>query len=66
MSDWNDAALSDTRFAPLLDALVLMTRLYENPYSRDSLVAGLPVENGQLDTQQFIVAAERPFAEASY
>ncbi len=59
MSDWNDAALSDTRFDPLLDALVLMTRLYENPYSRDSLVAGLPVENGQLDTQQFIVAAER-------
>ncbi len=59
MNDWNDAALSDTRFDPLLDALVLITRLYENPYSRDSLVAGLPVEDGQLDTRQFIVAAER-------
>lgn len=59
MNDWNDAALSDTRFDPLLDALVLLTRLYENPYNRDSLIAGLPVEDGKLDTKQFIVAAER-------
>ncbi len=59
MSDWNDAVLSDTRYDPLLDALVLITRLYEKPYSRDALIAGLPVEEGKLDTQQFIVAAER-------
>ena len=59
MSDWNDAALSDTRYDPLLDALVLMTRLYGKPYSRDALIAGLPVEEGHLDTKQFTVAAER-------
>ena len=35
---WPDAQMSDTRFDPLLDALVQLTKLYGNPHSRDALI----------------------------
>jgi len=59
MNEWNEAKQSDTRFDPLLDALILITKLYKRPYTRDGLLAGLPVVDGSLDTTNFEVAAER-------
>jgi ATP-binding cassette subfamily C protein LapB len=59
MDSWNDALIKDTRFDPLLDALILISKLYGTPYTREALLAGLPVEDGKLDLDNFIVAAER-------
>ncbi|USE37011.1 type I secretion system permease/ATPase [Endozoicomonas sp. SCSIO W0465] len=43
----------------LLECLTLLTRHYGNPYSRESLKAGLPLENGQFTAEVFIRASER-------
>ena len=59
MSEWVGLDKQDVRFDPLLDGLVLLSYLNGHPYSRDALTAGLPVEAGQLDAKNFVVAAER-------
>ena len=59
MSEWEQIEKDDVSFDPLLDGLVLLTHLMGNPYTKDSLTAGLPIEAGQLDTDNFTVAAER-------
>lgn len=57
--DWQELENEDTRFDPLLDGLILLTHLYGHPYTRESLTAGLPTEDAQLDAKNFVVAAER-------
>jgi ATP-binding cassette subfamily C protein LapB len=59
MQNWNELDKQEVLFDPLLDALVLMTDLYNRPKTRDSLIAGLPVEDQTLDIENFTVAAER-------
>lgn len=49
----------DVRFDPMLDALILLTKYYGKPYTKEALSAGLPVEDGKLDAKTFPVAAER-------
>ncbi len=45
---------------PLLECLVLFTKLNRRPFSKDSLIAGLPVTSGErLSPELFIRAAER-------
>ena len=51
-----DALMSDD---PLLRCLVILTRLYQHPYSAQTLTAGLPLENGKLNPELFIRAASR-------
>ena len=59
MKDWNELDNKEVLFDPLLDALVLLTDLYNKPKTRDSLIAGLPVKDQVLDVDNFVVAAER-------
>jgi len=59
MKDWNELDKREVLFDPLLDSLVLLTELYNRPMTRDSLIAGLPVEDQKLDVDNFVVAAER-------
>ena len=51
-----DALMSDD---PLLRCLVILTRLYQHPYSAQTLTAGLPLEDGKLNPELFIRAANR-------
>ncbi len=57
--DWEELEKEDIRFDPLLDGLILLTHLYERPYTREVLTAGLPTEDATLDAKNFVVAAER-------
>ncbi len=43
----------------LLECLALLTRYYGNPYSRESLKAGMPLENGKFSAEVFIRSANR-------
>ena len=56
--DMQNAPKMRTRDA-LLDALVLLTRLHQRPFSAASLIAGLPLENGMMTPGLFVRAAER-------
>lgn len=44
---------------PLLDALVVLTRMHNNPCSAEALKAGLPLENNRLTPNLFVRAAAR-------
>jgi ATP-binding cassette subfamily C protein LapB len=44
---------------PLLDCLVVLSRLYEHPISANALIAGLPLVKNRLTPQLFMRAAER-------
>lgn len=44
---------------PLAECLVILTRLYQKPFSVQTLTAGLPLENGCLTPALFLRAAER-------
>ena len=57
--NWDELEKEDVRFDPLLDGLILLTHLYERPYTREVLTAGLPTEDATLDAKNFVVAAER-------
>ena len=59
MQNWDELEKEDVRFDPLLDGLILLTHLYERPFTREVLTAGLPTEDAQLDAKNFVVAAER-------
>ena len=51
---------------PLLEALVAMTRLHHKPRSAESLVAGLPLDDGILTPALFVRAATSAGFNASY
>lgn len=59
MEEWNDLDKQDVQFDSMLDSLILLTQLYDKPYTREALSAGLPIEDGKLDAKNFPVAAER-------
>lgn len=44
---------------PLVRCLVILTRLFHNPFSAQTLTAGLPLQDGQLTPDLFIRAANR-------
>ena len=44
---------------PLLDCLVIITRIHGKPSSADALKHGLPLQDGRLNAEQFIRAAAR-------
>ncbi|MDR0933816.1 MAG: type I secretion system permease/ATPase [Burkholderiaceae bacterium] len=44
---------------PLVRCLVILTRLFHNPFSAQTLTAGLPLEDGRLTPELFIRAAQR-------
>lgn len=43
----------------LLECLTVLTRYYGNPYSQESLRAGLPLEDGKFTAEVFVRSAER-------
>lgn len=56
----------DTLQDSLLQALVALTRLHHKPFSAESLIAGLPLEDGILTPDLFVRAAERAGFNATY
>lgn len=44
---------------PLADCLVMLTRYYGQPFSIETLVSGLPLEDGKLTPELFVRAARR-------
>ncbi len=44
---------------PLLDCLVMLTKIHGHPISAESLTAGLPLQNNLLTPELFVRAAER-------
>ena len=44
---------------PLVRCLVILTKLFHNPFSSQTLTAGLPLEEGRLTPELFIRAANR-------
>lgn len=44
---------------PLLDCLVLLSKYFHNPYSADSIAAGLPITNNEMTPEMFKRAAKR-------
>ena len=55
--DISEDAMAD--IDPLLECLTVLTRYYGNPFSQESLRAGMPVENGKFTAEVFIRSAER-------
>ncbi len=51
-----DTLMSDD---PLSRCLVILTKLFHNPFSAQTLTAGLPLEDGRLTPELFIRAAQR-------
>lgn len=50
----------------LLECLVIYTKQTQHPYSKDALVAGLPIESGHLTPELFIRAAQRAQLNARF
>lgn len=46
-------------FDPLLECLIIVTRLLNKPYSKQSLIAGLPLEENCLNPDTLLRAAEK-------
>src|SRR5438552_3890773 len=60
MSGQNDGIGDASGFSdPLLECLVILTKLNHHPFSHDALRAGLPLENHRLTPSLFVRAAER-------
>lgn len=55
----NSALIQNGFLDPLLECLVLMTKLYKRTYSHESLKAGLPLKEHRLTPTQFVFAAKR-------
>ncbi|GAB6071329.1 type I secretion system permease/ATPase [Thiomicrorhabdus hydrogeniphila] len=60
-----DAVDSELK-SPLLDCLVIYTKLNRHPYSKDSLIAGLPLDAANITPEIFNRAAERANIEATF
>ena len=58
-SSWDIPANHSPSADSLLECLAILTRHYGNPYSPESLVTGLPLQNDLLTPELFIRAAER-------
>ncbi|MDY6993028.1 MAG: type I secretion system permease/ATPase, partial [Pseudomonadota bacterium] len=56
---WQNSLSPMTFEDPLLQCLVIMTKLHQKPISAEALKAGLPLENHRLTPELFIRAAER-------
>ncbi len=56
---WDTGAPERTHFDALLDSLVIVTKLYDNPITASALSAGLPLVDNKLTTGLFPRAAER-------
>ncbi len=52
--------------SPLLDCLVIYTKLNRQPYSKDALIAGLPIDPEHISPEIFKRAAARAKLEASF
>ncbi|WP_321325018.1 type I secretion system permease/ATPase [Thiomicrorhabdus sp.] len=52
--------------SPLLDCLVIYTKLNRHPYSKDSLISGLPLDPLNISPEIFKRAAERANLEATF
>lgn len=59
VTDWNLGEDTDRHDDPLLDSLVLLSKLYGRPASRAGLIAGLPLVNNCLTVELFSRSAER-------
>ena len=62
----NQSIESSQKHDPLLAALVAMTKLHHKPQSAESLIAGLPLENGVLTSTLFLRAASAAGFIADY
>lgn len=58
-SDWNVSENQDIHEDPLLDCLIILTRIYGRNASRASLSAGLPLIQNRLTVELFTRAANR-------
>jgi len=56
---WQLNADYQAAFDPLLECLVVLTKHFDNPYTRQSLLTGLPLTDNKLDPETFLRAAER-------
>lgn len=56
--DWNIAG-SDVHEDPLLDCLMILSRIYDRNISKTSLIAGLPLVQNRLTVELFARAANR-------
>jgi len=52
--------------SPLLECLVIYTKLNRSPFSKESLIAGLPIEKDIITPELFVRAAERANLVASF
>lgn len=52
--------------SPILDCLVIFTKLNRQPYSKDSLIAGLPLDPEHISPEIFKRAAARANIEATF
>ncbi len=50
----------------LLNCLVLYTKMIRNPYSKDSLTSGLPLDSNRISPELFIRAADRANINATF
>ena len=57
--EWEVPASYHISHDPLLGCLIILTRLEHNPFSPESLIAGLPLVDNRLTPQLFIRAADR-------
>jgi ATP-binding cassette, subfamily C, bacterial LapB len=58
-NDWKIAENQDIHEDPLLDCLIMLTRIYGRNASRASLIAGLPLVQNRLTVELFTRAANR-------
>ncbi len=57
----------ETEFSsPLIDCLVIYTKLNRQPYSKDSLISGLPIDSNNVTPEIFQRAAARAKLEVSF
>ncbi|HEB97563.1 MAG TPA: type I secretion system permease/ATPase [Sedimenticola thiotaurini] len=57
--EWGQTGGESTFDDPLLDCLVILTRMEGRPFSHDALRSGLPLVNNRLTPELFIRAADR-------
>ena len=58
-AEWDTGSPERTHFDPLLDSLVVVTKLYDKPTTATALSAGLPLVDNKLTTTLLPRAAER-------
>ncbi|MBN2647863.1 MAG: type I secretion system permease/ATPase [Thiotrichales bacterium] len=52
--------------SPLLDSLVIYTKLIRTPYTKDALISGLPIKDEKITPELFQRAAERANLNAAF